>query len=164
MQSTTLILESDIRPVGSDFLNELVSKLGSLVDDYDLLRLHGIFERNEFCTRKVRDLNAHYSLQQCLGDPMGAGAYIITPVAAKVLLGCSESFYQPVDVFLGATWTHRLRFRTVKPYPFVTADFESVIGDRRLPKQSLTQRLSIEAHRFLDDVKRIAYMPRDFLK
>lgn len=164
LNEPTLVLESDMRPVNASYLIPLLDQLYDKLASFDLVRLHGIFKQNERGSRNIQCLSNGYSLRQCLGDPMGAGAYLITPDAARRLLRDSTTFYQPVDVFLGSTWIHKLRFRTVKPYPFETADFESVIGDRRRPKQSLSERISIEGHRFIDDLKRLLYLPRGFLK
>jgi glycosyl transferase family 25 len=159
-----LIMEGDIRlGKGIDF-HHLLRQLIEVSEKFDIVRLHGLFEHNEFSRRRLVELADNLNLYQCLGDPMGAGSYLLTPTAAATLLNKSGSFFQPVDVFLGSTWLHRLRFRTLKPYPFEAMDFESEIGERRRPKQGVLERLSIEGHRFTDDLKRILYMPLDFFR
>ena len=163
--SPTLILESDMGLVPCHDLSATLDKLMAKIECSDIFRLHGIFEHNEFVRREVFKFDDdHLRLVQCLGDPMGGGAYIVTPYAASVLLKNSKTFYQPLDVFLGSTWLHRLRLRTLKPYPFKSEDFGSEIGERTRPKQTILERLSIEVHRFRDDVRRIFYMPFDLFR
>ena len=162
-----LILESDATPVveESDWLQKLLSELNHHQQKFDIARLHGIFQKNELIDRLVCDLNKGLKLVQTLGDPKGAGAYVVSPPAAHRLLELTESIWCPVDVFLSQTWRHRLRFRTVKPYPFRVADFPSVIGeDRRRPRQSLLARLQIEKNRFTNDLRRLGYMPMHFFR
>ena len=159
-----LILESDVGLKPRAVLGDLLTSLGTQRQSFDIVRFHGIFEHNEFLRRFIGIVGPNFSLYQCVGDPMGGGAYLITPHAAEVLVNKSASFFQPLDVFLGSTWFHRLRFRTVKPYPFYVKEFESEIGDRKRPKQSVLDRLGIEAHRCVDDLKRISYMPIDFFR
>lgn len=164
-KSPTLILESDMGFESSHDLGVILDQLMVNIECSDIVRLHGIFEHNEFVRRELLKLDdGYHRLVQCLGDPMGGGAYIVTPSAASILVKKSNTFYQPVDVFLGSTWLHRLRFRTLKPYPFSAADFGSEIGERTRPRQSTFERLSIEAHRFIDDVRRILYMPFDLFR
>ena len=160
-----LVFESDIKVRDSVDLTVLLGELVNCRRHYDMVRLHGIFEHNEFVRRElVQFKDSEFQLDQCLGDPMGGGAYLITPKAALALLQQSMKIYQPLDVFIGATWLHRQRFRTVKPYPFEVGQFESEIGERKRPKQSVFQRLSIEGHRFVDDLKRVLYMPVDLFR
>ena len=159
-----LILESDAVLASDIDLPLILKRIFSSRECFDIARLQGTFESNEIYYRKICDLGQGHSLCQCIGDPMGAVAYVVTPEAADGLLRASESFFQPVDVFLGSTWLHRQRYRTVKPYVFDFADCPSTIGCRRRPKQSVFQRLKIESNRFLDDVRRIFYMPFNFFR
>ena len=159
-----LVLESDVGIRQPIDLGGLFETLTEFIESVDVLRFHGIFEHNELLRRYLGELDQDLRLYQCIGDPMGGGAYLLTPYAAKVLVSKSEKFYQPLDVFLGSTWFHRLRFRTVRPYPFYVKQFESEIGDRKRPKQSILKRLRIEANRCIDDLKRISYMPIDFFR
>ena len=164
-QLPLLVLESDVRPATLGELGKLLVEIEEHIDTFDMVRLHGIFERNECLSRPIRELSSGHTIVQTLGDPMGAGAYIITPHAAAKLLQKSESFYEPLDVFISHTWFHKLRFRGVKPYPFQVADFPSVIGeDRRRPSQNVIQRLRIELNRASDDLKRVLYMPTHFFR
>ena len=160
----TMILESDIYPTADENLSALIASINSARNDFDLLRLHGIFEQNELLVRRIAPLEKipNLDIYQTLGDPMGAGAYVLTPTAAGRLLEKSNRFHEPLDVFLASTWKHRLRFRVIKPYPFKLKEFESVIGERRRPKQSVIHRLKIELARAIDDLKRIAYLPWHF--
>ena len=161
----TLVLESDVRPTNQADFPRLFDALSERSNFFDILRLHGVFENNELFRRRITDLSCGYSMYQTLGDPMGTGGYVITPKAANTLLECSSKIYQPVDVFLSSVWFHRLRFRTIKPYPLCVVDYPSTIGDdRRRPNQSLFRRLKIESCRAIDDAKRIAYMPYNFLR
>ncbi len=159
-----VILESDVAPVSSVSLYSSLADVSRIDTDWDIVRLHGIFSKNEMLARKVRRLDTGGYITQTLGDPMGAAAYIVTPWAAKRLLACSERFHVPVDVFLSQSWVHRLRFRTVSPYLFKVGKFESEIGKRRRPKQSTWARLRIEYSRAADDIKRLAYLPWHFFK
>ena len=160
-----LILESDSVFCGDKGrLCALLESIMSCHDEWDLIRLHGIFEKNELWLRKITSLINEYTLEQSLGDPMGAGAYLVTPNGARKLLKASELFFQPVDVFLSSNWMHRCRFRVVKPYPFDIVKFPSVIGQRKRPKQTTLQRLRIESHRLLDDIFRICYLPVKFFR
>ena len=159
-----LVLEGDCYPQASCDLFELMTGIVQNSDKFDVLRLHGIFEHNEFLKRKILDVCPDYSMCQCLGDPMGAASYVVTPCSAETLLGKSSIFFQPVDVFIGATWIHHLRVRSVKPFPFKTFDFASTIGERRRPNQTNFERLKIESHRALDDARRILRMPKDFFR
>lgn len=162
----SLILESDVEPSTdcSELVSQILSGVANCVEDFDLVRLHGIFQQNEIVCRTVRPLTKGTKLVQSLGDPMGAGAYIISPAAANRLLQLTESIWCPVDVFLSLTWLHKLRFRTVKPYPFKVFPFPSEIGeDRRRPKQSYLTRFQIEKNRLSRDLRRLAYMPKHFL-
>lgn len=160
-----LILESDVRPVQPGLLSLLLQNIGQQLDEDDrnLIRLHGIFPKNEKFSRSISRLSADYQIVQTLFDPMGAGAYVVTPYCSAKLLASSRIFFEPVDVFLSHTWRYRLPFRTIKPYPFEVADFPSVIGeDRKRPRQSLFKRLSIELNRAFDDWRRLVYLPRHF--
>lgn len=162
-QNCMLILESDVGPIDAESFSLVIERLVSdYAEKFDIVRLHGVFERNELISRRLCELSSKYALVQPLGDAMGSAAYIITPSAAKRLLDKSVRFSVPVDVFLGATWCHRLRFRTVKPYLLESHDFVSVIGDRRRPEQSIMRRLAIEFARAKNDFRRILYMPRHF--
>lgn len=162
----TLVLESDVAPHAVENFGNLVRSIQSVEGEFDLLRLHGIFENNELFLREIVSLekNLDFKVCQSLGDPMGAGGYVLTPFAASRLLQKSDSFYEPVDVFLAATWRHKLRFRVLKPYPLKLKEFESVIGERRRPKQSLLARLRIELARASNDMQRIMYSWRAFWK
>lgn len=157
-----LILESDCYLNREISLSALLRELSAQLAPMEMVRLHGIFERNEVVRRKIRALDQGLDFFQCLGDPMGAAAYLITPAVAKNLCMTSQHFFEPVDVFLSKTWFHRVKFRAVKPYPFSVEDFPSVIGERRRPKQSISERLAIELSRAGDDFKRILYMPWHF--
>lgn len=159
-----LVLESDVKLCVPDKFAGLVSELQAVRSSWDLVRFHGIFEKNEIMNRMIKQFENDFGLMQSLGDPMGGGAYVVSPHGAAKLLRASEPFYQPVDVFLASHWIHRARFRSVKPYPFTIERFASSIGDRVRPKQTALQRLSIESHRFLDDIKRILYTPLNFLR
>ena len=165
--SHSLILESDVLPaINREYkIREILSDLELCRQSFDMVRLHGIFQRNEIVDRSVCNLRDNAQLVQTLGDPMGAGAYLLSPTAAKRLIQLSERIWCPVDVFLSQTWRHKLRFRTVKPYPFQVADFPSVIGEnRRRPQQSMLTRMRIEKNRFANDLRRLAYMPAHFFK
>lgn len=161
-----LILESDVYldPEHHSSISHLIDSLIGISNAWDIVRLHGIFERNEKLTRVVEELYPPFALKQCFGDPMGAGAYLVTPGSAAALLEASASFYQPVDVFLACSWMHKQRYRNVKPYPFSVRKFESTIGERRRPKQGIYARLKIELNRAADDLKRLAYAPWDYLR
>ena len=156
----TLILESDAVPDNLDVLIDLLDYLakGDTMELYDVVRLSGVFPHNE-CLPRILGTFRQFKLTQCLGDPMGSAAYVVTPYAAQQLLRHSKRFFVPLDVFLGSTWKHRLRVRSLHPYPIKTLECESVIGDRRRPKQSKLQRLKIEYHRAYDDIKRVLYIP-----
>ena len=160
-----LILESDVSPVQPRLLKQLLQDISQKVEEDDrmVIRLHGIFPKNEKFSRSISRLSGDYRLVQTLFDPMGAGAYVVTPYSSAKLLQSSLTFFEPVDVFLSHTWRYQLPFRTVKPYPFEVAEFPSVIGeDRRRPRQSLFKRLSIESNRAFDDLRRLIYLPRHF--
>ena len=163
-ENFVLILESDVIFSGQAELTQILDSILNKTVCWDLVRLHGIFEKNEKLSRTLTKLNDGYVLKQTLGDPMGAGAYLVSPSGAEKLLSASVSFFQPVDVFLAESWRHRARFRAVKPYPFAVRKFASVIGHRARPKQSTLERLSIEGHRFVDDLCRLAYLPIAFLR
>ena len=158
----TLILESDCYLSREIDFPALLRELSALIRPMEMIRLHGIFERNELVRRRLHSLDQGFDLVQCLGDPMGAAAYLITPVVAKKLCMASERFFDPVDVFLSKTWFHKVNFRAVKPYPLSVEDFPSVIGERRRPRQSTKERLAIEFCRAVDDCKRISYLPWHF--
>jgi glycosyl transferase family 25 len=158
-----LVLESDMLPA-TERLVSVLDCLDSMLVGSDMIRLHGIFENNEIFSRLIQQVDHEFALIQSIGDPMGAGAYVVSPFGARKLLEMSKSFFQPVDVFLGSTWLHGLRYRTIKPYPLKAAQIESEIGERRRPKQSVWTRLSIESHRFCDDVRRILHMPVDYFR
>lgn len=161
-----LVLESDVGLLPEINLSDLLDGLIENAGVWDIVRLHGIFERNELVTRQVLPLinTPAFELRQSLGDPMGAGAYLISAVGAKKLLEASRSFYQPVDVFLGSYWMHRCVFRVVKPYPFFVQSFRSTIGRRVRPRQNIIERLKIESCRCFDDVRRLIYLPFHFFR
>lgn len=159
-----LILESDCYASENIDVSKVLDGLENVTTDFDLVRLHGIFENNEKSNRKISELPQGMSLVQSLGDPMGAGAYFLNPDAARRLLEASRTFFEPVDVFLAKTWSHRLRYRSVKPFPFRVADFPSTIGSRRRPRQSVWSRLKIESSRFADDLRRVAYLPVHYFR
>lgn len=91
---TVLILESDARPVRPGLIKRLLQNIGKKLkeDDRTLVRLHGIFPKNERESRTVPRLSGDYQLVQTLFDPMGAGAYIVKPYASSKSLASSESF------------------------------------------------------------------------
>ena len=157
-----LVLESDVAPLQEAEFVDLLKSLMATKGSFDVVRLHGVFNKNEMCSRRIAALTQNYDLAQTLGDPMGSAGYLITPEAAARLLDTSERFCVPLDVFLGSTWLHKQRVRTVKPYPLFAHEFPSVIGDRRRPKQSIFKRLSIEFARAKDDCRRIVYLPWHF--
>ena len=157
----TVILESDTQPQCLVEFVDVISELPKHEKKFDILRLFGTFPQNEMISRPVACLLRHRIVQP-LGDPMGAVGYALTPNAAKRLLRASEVFHEPVDVFLGNTWRHRLRYRALKPYVLELCEFESSIGARSRPAQSVIERLRIEVCRASDDLKRIAYMPWHF--
>ena len=164
-RSMGVILESDVEPLYVGRFTSLMQSLETYSDCFDLLRLHGVFERNEICVRSVVDSIEGYRIGQSLGDPMGTGGYVITPDAAEILLRCSVKVFQPVDVFLATAWAHRQRYRVLKPYPLRVVSGPSTIGeDRRRPKQPLLKRLRIELSRAVDDLRRIVYMPFHFFR
>ena len=157
---TAIILESDASPTSLDSFVRLIDYLAlpSVANSFDIVRLSGVFPHNEKFPRVIQSLEG-FQLIQPLGDPMGSAAYVVTPDAARKLIDCSKEFFVPLDVFLGSTWKHHLRVRSLRPYPIETLDCESVIGDRRRPKQSKLERVQIEFHRAYDDIKRILYIP-----
>ena len=142
----------------------------------DIVRLSGIFEDKEIISRKVFTGANHTTIYQTLGDPVGAGAYFLFPHGAAVLDSLSSKFYDPLDIYLSSVWIHKLRFRSVKPFPFEIRSiqnqdkemngkiFESSIGDRIKPKQNKIERLKIELYRFKNDIKKIVYLPFNFFK
>jgi len=170
-----LIMESDV------FLSN-VELLKGILDDIiestnsDIVRLSGIFENNEIIKRKVYTGSNGTEIYQTLGDPVGAAGYFVFPNAAKLLLKFSESFFDPVDIFLSSVWVHKLRYRTIKPYPLYirgpqnqNSDINQItmassIGDRIKPKQSYPERLKIEIFRLKNDLKKILYLPFNFFK
>lgn len=161
----SLILESDAVPADLSNLVESLTIIETpeLVSRYDLVRLAGVFPKNEKFPRTIAHVG-HSNLLQFLGDPMGSAAYVVTPVGARKLLQCSQRFFVPVDVYLGCTWLHRLRVRSLRPYPIETAYFDSVIGDRRRPRQTWVERLKIELARAWDDIRRVLYIPVDYFR
>ena len=158
----TLVLESDVAPLEQAEFVDLLESLMAAKGSFDVVRLHGVFIKNEMCSRRLAALTKNYDLAQTLGDPMGSAGYLITPDAAARLLNASERFCVPLDVFLGSTWLHKRRVRTVKPYPLFAYEFPSVIGDRKRPAQSIFKRLSIESARAFNDIRRVAYLPWHF--
>ena len=162
---TSVVLESDAVPLDLDSLVELIKIIEKpeMESRYDLIRLAGVFPDNEKFPRTVACLGAS-RLLQFHGDPMGAAAYVVTPSAARKLIECSRRFFLPVDVYLGLTWLHRLRVRTIRPYPIQALSFDSVIGERRRPKQTRSERLRIELNRASDDFKRLMYIPFHYFR
>jgi len=171
----SLIMESDVFLSNTELLKKILDDIVK-TDTSDIVRLSGIFENNEIFKRIVYKGTNGTEIYQTLGDPVGAAAYFIFPNAAKILLKFSESFFDPVDIFLGSVWIHKLRYRTVKPYPLSIrgpqnqntdmkkTTLDSSIGDRIKPKQSYQKRLKIEAFRFKNDLKKILYLPFNFFK
>jgi len=171
----SLIMESDVFIENADLLKKI---LDDIVDssDSDIVRLSGIFENNEIIKRKVYTGSNGTEIYQTLGDPVGAAGYFVFPNAAKLLLKFSESFFDPVDIFLSSVWVHKLRYRTIKPYPLYirgpqnqNSDINQItmassIGDRIKPKQSYPERLKIEIFRLKNDLKKILYLPFNFFK
>ena len=60
-------------------LADLLTSLSAQRQSFDIVRFHGIFEHNEFLRRFIGIVGPNFSLYQCVGDPMGGGAYLITP-------------------------------------------------------------------------------------
>ena len=159
-----LVLESDVAKPDIEKVKALLPELVARRKYYDVVRLHGLFPQNDRFRRSIVQLSEGRTLCQTFGDAMGAAAYIVTPEAAAGLLGMSDSFFVPVDVFLAETWRHRLRFRTVWPYVFELEPFPTVIGQRRRPKQTKLERLRIECSRAKDDLRRVLYLPRHYFR
>jgi len=169
----TIILENDVSPVNLNKFKKFLLELNKSNLDFDILRLSGIFEKKEKYRRKIKQLSEGFSLVQTYGDPVGAGAYAIKNKSANKLLKKSQSFYQPLDIFLAAVWEHKLIFRTIKPYPFqihnhgCSDDLEFIptsMNPRIKPKQNKIKRLLIEFNRFFDDLKKITYKPYNFFR
>lgn len=161
-----LVLEGDAMPSPDAQLsiNRILEVVREYQDSFDLVRLQGTFPQNHLCHRVIADLVKGYKLIQSYRDPMGAVAYIVTPHAAGRLLRESTSFFCPVDVFLGAVWRHKLRYRTVFPFPFEVLPATSTIGVRSRPRQSVVTRMGIELARSIDDMKRLAYLPYNYVR
>ena len=66
-----LILESDCYLNREISLSALLRELLAHLAPMEMVRLHGIFERNEVVRRKIRALDQGFDFVQCLGDPMG---------------------------------------------------------------------------------------------
>ena len=159
-----LVLEGDVSPRFPEDLPRQLYNLVSLANTFDIIRLHGVFPENERIFRKIAAVSPGGTMVQSLGDIMGSAAYFLTPSAAAELLRSSETIYHPVDVFLGATWIHKQRLRTLKPHPFFTLDVPSTIGVRRRPIQNISARLKIELFRVRDDIRRLTYLPWHFFR
>ena len=80
--------------------------------NYEILRLSGIFNRKWFIWQHFSDLK----LVKFWRDPMGTQCYIIKPEAAKRLLAKSPLINAPVDDFLGNYALHRLNVVGCDPY------------------------------------------------
>ena len=86
-----LILESDVHLRPGLVLGDMLQRLLGQIESFDIARLHGIFEHNEFLRRYIGPLGEDFEMYQCIGDPMGGGAYLVTPYAAEVLFTSSRA-------------------------------------------------------------------------
>lgn len=134
----TLIFEDDF-VVGDNF-EESLSILLSNPDDWDLVRLQALWNSADVPIREYGSIN----LVRNLGDPLGATAYLLNPLAAEKLIAHSSEIYEPVDHFIEHVEKHGLQILAVKPYPITVSDptrATSTITDRpeRAPIRGLAK-------------------------
>jgi len=154
---TTLVFEDDFL-VGKN-LEAVIDDLLSIADQWNLVRLSGIYETKHQSLQK----RSTYELVKNLSEPCGTAAYMIQPAAAKILLEHSADIYEPVDHYLEHYLKHRLHCLAAKPYPIGLAHTKSTITDRpgRLPVKGLRKTIR-SICRFIDrHVSPSPWFPKD---
>jgi glycosyl transferase family 25 len=141
----TLIFEDDFL-VGKN-LEAVIDDLLSIADQWNLVRLSGIYETNHQILQK----RSTFDLVKNLGEPCGTAAYMIQPAAARILLENAADIYEPVDHYLEHYSKHGLHCLAAKPYPIGLAHTKSTITDRpgRLPVKGLRKTFR-SIYRFID--------------
>jgi glycosyl transferase family 25 len=108
-----VICEDDIRC--SNNLSSLVAECyGEYGSDWDILRLCGLHRGTPL---NVHRLSGGSYLSVNLTRQTGAGAYVVNPKAATVLLKCLRPMYLPFDHAFDREWFFGLRALFVHPFP-----------------------------------------------
>lgn len=139
---SSVILEDDVRLDAS--FPQLVSLLGNAIRDRDLLLLgHHSARRTQregaLVCRRSHALG-RWTVARVAEFAMGAYAYLLTPVAARLLLAFSDARVHPADWFTGYAEAAGVRVFAVSPPAIVTdTSFSSTIRSESLttdPKKS----------------------------
>lgn len=144
-----LILEDDAKP-NNEFIEALQIAL-SIQNNWDLFRLHGIYEKKFLNLAQI----GQFQIIENLKDPSSAAAFLIKPQAAKQLLLHSNSFYIPNDDFMECCYLHKQRILAIKPYPVEIAhELPTTITDRYKPKLSIKKRLIKEMFKTMHGINK----------
>jgi glycosyl transferase family 25 len=125
----TIIFEDDFR-----LLPHFEKTISYLMHDYTAwgaIRLQGLHPVPQDAVNSFDDIK----LVQNKADAVGASAYILKPVQAKLLIEAAVDIYEPLDHFLEHHQVHQVNFLAIQPYPVGITGDESTILDRpgRLP-------------------------------
>jgi glycosyl transferase, family 25 len=123
-----IIFEDDVI-VDWDFI-ELLSATKFCGYGIHLLRLHILYPcRYKMVKYRLFSPNGH--LVRIVGNVPGAAAYLLTRVAAHVLVSNYSIVAAPLDWVLARYWEHRLVGYCTFPFPVIERHGRSTIGDER---------------------------------
>lgn len=154
------VIEDDV--LLSPRFPEVVGALASGPQDWDLVRLAGVFTRR--MRRRVRQAAPGVDLVEYLYPPRGTQAYIVRRAAAVRLLEHCAMIRHPIDDAMDRYWEHELRLLAVRPW--VAAEdsrLPSTISGRSRVQAPIAIRARREFSRVCDDLLRLRAFSRRFL-
>ena len=143
------VLEDDAE-LHDDFVVGLEA-LCECADDWDVVRIFSVFEREGAVLKKLR---SGHKLLDFFDQPRSMVGYLINREAATRLLECTATMVHPIDDAIDREWEHGLRLYGIRPYIVSEHKFPSSIGDRTRPKLMHTQKLSQELYRIGTNLKK----------
>ncbi|MEC5398666.1 glycosyltransferase family 25 protein [Uliginosibacterium sp. H1] len=153
------VLEDDVAL--DDRLPQVLASLLAQSQDWDLVRLYGVFERRSLRHLPLREQRW---LVEYLDQPRGTQGYVLTRHAARRLLETTQQMYCAIDDAIDMEWVHGLRMFGVEPHVIRELPCTSTIGNRKRPRQSIATMLAREVRRWPQDMRRLQWMGRRMLR
>jgi glycosyl transferase family 25 len=150
-----LILEDDF-----EFTDQISKALSIALEknNWDLFRLHGTALHQ--VARIENDVE--HIIYENLIPPGSATGYLITPHGARRLVNYSVRFFKPVDDFIEDRWIHKLKIKSIYPFPIKTDIRFSTINDRAYVQLTSMQKIKREIFRIYPGIRRFIY--RNYLR
>lgn len=105
-----LILEDDVRVV--EDISNYIEIIENKTNEYGFLRLEPELGK---CKLYLKEKKENYEIYYMDNNWGGTTAYSISPSAARKLLKGSESWYMPVDNYIGSIYIHHMPSYLFKP-------------------------------------------------